>query len=92
MPLPGVCTVRVLETPQYLEHNVEPRGTKKGGYRWTCGPDWVPFRPIGFINDPFLFENWFRHRSRFSMLNVLNVANAILKHMMLPGALVIIEK
>ena len=35
-----------------------------------CGPDGAHFRPLRFTNGPFLFENWFRYRSRFcKMLN-----------------------
>ena len=34
------------------------------------GPDRVLFQPLRFTNGPlFLFENWFRYRSRFSKMH-----------------------
>ena len=54
-----------------LNFTARPRGVLSGNVgTWRCGPDRVPFRPLRFTNDPFLFENWFIYRLHFSkMLN-----------------------
>ena len=60
-----------------IHHELRGYHSRKVG-TGMCSPGGAHFGPLRFTNGPFLFENWFRYRSRFcKMLNSMNFSSGL---------------